>query len=237
MTGPDHERYRDDAGSYLLGAMADDERVAFEVHMEACPDCREEVERLRPATDSLPRSVEQMTPPPALKASLMDVVREEAGEADGKRRTLAERLGALLPLGRVLRPALVVGAFALAAAAGYGAAQLGAEDDGQRTVQASVDSRRLELASASLTLSGNGEDGGILRAEDFPRLGRGRVYQAWILRGKAITPQPTFEVDASGDGGVAVLADLSDADAVLVTRERRGGAEQPTENPVLEVEF
>lgn len=235
MTGPDHERYRDDAGCYLLGAMADAERAAFEAHLEACPDCREEVERLRPAADALPRAVEQMTPPTALKASLMDVVHEEAQRSVGERRTLAQRLGALLPGGRVLRPALVAGAFALAAAAGYGAAQLGAEDDGQRTVQASVDSRRLELASASLTLSGDGEDGGVLRAEDFPRLERGRVYQAWIQRGKAIIPQPTFEVDASGDGGVAVLADLSDADAVLVTRERRGGARQPSEAPVLQV--
>ena len=37
MSGTDHERFRDDAGAYLLGALDDDERQAFERHMECCP--------------------------------------------------------------------------------------------------------------------------------------------------------------------------------------------------------
>jgi anti-sigma factor RsiW len=39
----------DNGAPYLLGALDDSEREAFEVHLEECADCREEVERLRPA--------------------------------------------------------------------------------------------------------------------------------------------------------------------------------------------
>ena len=46
-------------------------------------------------------------------------------------------------------------------------------------------------------------------------------------------PQPTFEIGESGVGAVAVPADLSEADAVLVTREPRGGSRAPSEAPLL----
>ena len=45
----DHARHRDDIGAYLLGALNDLERHAFERHLRECDDCREEIERLRPA--------------------------------------------------------------------------------------------------------------------------------------------------------------------------------------------
>ena len=44
-----------------------------------------------------------------------------------------------------------------------------------------------------------------------------------------------FEVEPDGEGAVAVPDDLSDAQAVLVTREARGGARAPTERPILSV--
>src|SRR5215207_10996416 len=84
----DHTRYRDDVGAYLLGALPELERQAFERHLRGCGDCQEELERLRPAADALPGSVEQFQPPPRLKASLMEVVEREAvrGEQPAARR-------------------------------------------------------------------------------------------------------------------------------------------------------
>src|SRR4051812_7355025 len=69
MTG--HERHRDDVGAYLLGALRDEEREAFELHLRECDECRDEFERLQPAAEALPGSVEQLAPPPGLKARLM----------------------------------------------------------------------------------------------------------------------------------------------------------------------
>jgi hypothetical protein len=50
-----------------------------------------------------------------------------------------------------------------------------------------------------------------------------------------IEPEPTFDVGADGRGAVAVPEDLSDAQAVLLTREPRGGSRAPSEDPILKV--
>jgi anti-sigma-K factor RskA len=237
MSAPDHSLYQEDVGVYLLGAMTELETQAFERHMAHCPSCRDEVERLRPAADALPRAVEQLVPPPTLKASLMEVGEQEAeGRADEPprparpRRSLVERLGSLPGL----RPVLVAGALALGVAAGFGVARLSEEDE-SRTVVATVDERRIPEASARLQLQGEGDDGAILRVRGMPTLDRNRVYQAWVLRDGTIVPQPTFEVGDNGGGAVAIPEDLSDAEQVLVTREQRGGARAPSEEPILAV--
>jgi anti-sigma-K factor RskA len=237
MSAPDHSLYQEDVGVYLLGAMTEAEGQAFERHMAHCPSCRDEVERLRPAADALPRAVEQLAPPPTLKASLMEVVEQEAeGRADEPprparpRRSLVKRLGSLPGL----RPILVAGALALGVAAGFGVARLSEEDE-SRTVAATVDERRIPEASARLQLQGEGDDGAILRVQGMPTLDRNRVYQAWVLRDGTIVPQPTFEVGDNGGGAVAIPEDLSDAEQVLVTREQRGGARAPSEEPILAV--
>jgi anti-sigma-K factor RskA len=242
MTGRDHTSYQEEIGAYLLGALTDLERQAFERHMASCGECRGEIERLRPAAYALPRSVEQVQPPPSLKASLMAEVEREAREtsqADGERSAqrarpslrerLAPRLGGL-------RPALAAGTLAIGLAAGFGVAQLTDEDEAARTVVATVDESRIPQASGNLQLDGSGEEGAILRVQGMPPLEPRQVYQAWVQRDdESIIPQPTFEVETDGGGAVAVPEDLSGAQAVLVTREARGGARAPSERPVMSV--
>jgi Anti-sigma-K factor rskA/Putative zinc-finger len=234
MSARDHTSYQEELGAYLLGALTDLERQAFERHLMGCAECRDELERLRPAADALPRSVEQIEPPPGLKVSLMEVVEREARDRPGEpaRRRPARR--AWLPSLSGLRPALVAGALALGLLAGFGVAQLADQDD-SRTVVATVDESRLPEASARLQIEGDGQDGAILRVQGMPSPGRGRVYQAWVQRDGTVVPQPTFEVGGDGGGAAAVPDDLSDAQAVLVTREARGGARAPSEPPLLRV--
>jgi hypothetical protein len=164
----------------------------------------------------------------------MEVVEREAHDRAGEsaRQRPARRLR--LPSLSGLRPALVAGALALGLLAGFGVAQLGGGDD-SRTVVATVDESRLPKASGRLQISGDGEDGAILRVQGMPSPGDDRVYQAWVQRDGTVVPQPTFEVGDDGGGAVAVPDDLSDAEAVLVTREARGGARAPSEPPVLQV--
>jgi predicted anti-sigma-YlaC factor YlaD len=227
MTAGDHTTFKDEVGAYLLGALSDAERASFEGHLVDCPECRHELERLRPAADLLPRSVEQVEPPPSLKRSLMEVVEREAKERDGAvaRRSLGERLREAL--GGSLRPVLAGAAVVLAVAIGFGVAQLGGEDT--RTVAAQS---TLPDASGSLKVH---DDDAILEVRGMPSLERGRVYQAWVQRDGMIEPEPTFEVGADGRGVVAVPEDLSEAEAVMVTREPSGGSRAPSEKPILTV--
>ncbi len=231
MSTGDHAAFRDEVGAYLLGALPDAERAAFEGHLVDCDECRAEIERLRPAADLLPRSVEQVEPPPTLKRSLMEVVEREARERDGvperTRKPLGERLRRAL--GGSLRPALAGAAVVLAVAIGFGIGQLGGGDEG-RTVVAQT-----TLPDASGSLKVHDDDTGTLEVRGMPSPGDGRVYQAWVQRDGMIEPEPTFEVGADGSGVVAVPEDLSDADAVMVTREPRGGSRAPSEKPILTV--
>jgi hypothetical protein len=232
----DHATHRDEVGAYLLGALSDAERASFEGHLVDCPDCRHEVERLRPAADLLPRSVEQVEPPASLKRSLMEVVEREASERDGvvqprpARRPLGERLRELF--GGSLRPIMAAGVLAVGLLVGFGLAQLGGDENGGRTV---VAASALPSASGSLKVQGDGTDGGILQVRGMPSLRGGQVYQAWVQRDGMVEPEPTFEVDADGRGAVAVPEDLSGAQAVMVTREPRGGSRAPSGRPVMTV--
>jgi Anti-sigma-K factor rskA/Putative zinc-finger len=235
VSARNHTEYHDEIGAYLLGALTDLERQAFERHVAGCAECRDELERLRPAADALPRSVEQVEPPPALKTSLMEVVEREARERSGApaaRERAPRRLR--LPSLSGFRPALVGAALALGLLAGFGLAQIGGGDEG-RTVVASVDQARLPDASGSLQIQGDGEHGAILSVQGMPPAGDDEVYQAWVERDGMVEPQPTFEVGADGGGAVAVPEDLSGAQAVLVTREARGGARAPSEQPLIRV--
>jgi anti-sigma factor RsiW len=222
----DHTRYSEDVGAYLLGAMSDQERRTFERHLAGCDECREEVERLRPAADALPGTVEQLEPPPGLKARLMAEVEGDARQAQPKpERERGRRwFDAFTPR----RLSFVAAALLIGLVVGFGIAQLGGDDT--RTVDATV-ARAIPEASGTLRVSG---DEATLRLSDMPDPGGGRVYQAWVQHGDQLVPAMTFEVDPQGSGEVE-LPDVSDADGVYVTREARGGAQVPSEQPIVSV--
>ena len=236
-----HDRYEENVGAYLLGALPDLERQAFERHLERCGACRSELDRLRPAADALPRAVTPLKPPPRLKVALMDVVEREAGlrSPATSRSPSGPWLARLLPPALRLRPAAAWVSAALlvavGAAGGYGlATQTG--DSGSRTVVAQVDESRLPRATARLVVTDDG-DAAVLRTNAMPSLDGGSVYQVWVERDGEVIPQSLFQVGADGRGGGAVTDGLEGADAVMVTREPAGGSRAPTEAPVLTVEL
>jgi anti-sigma-K factor RskA len=211
----DHARHQDDVGAYLLGALNDLERHAFERHLRGCHECQEELARLRPAADALPGSVQQFEPPARLKAALMEVVEREARVTE-------------LPRRRFNRPLAVAAVLLLGLVVGFGVAQLGGNET--RTVAATVD-KAMPQAGGTLDIDG-GE--ATLQLHDMPELRGPRVYQVWLAHGDRLVPARTFEVGASGTGRVQ-LREVDDADAVYVTREARGGAQVPSEDPIVSV--
>ena len=211
----EHVRHQDDVGAYLLGALNDLERQAFERHLRGCAECQEELARLRPAADALPGSVQQFEPPARLKASLMEAVQREARVTE-------------LPRRRFTRPLAVAAVLLLGLVVGFGVAQLGGDET--RTVAVTAD-KAMPQAGGTLDI----EDGtGTLQLHDMPELRGPRVYQVWLQHGDQLVPARTFEVGASGTGRVQ-LRGVDDADGVYVTREPRGGAQVPSEDPIVSV--
>jgi anti-sigma factor RsiW len=229
----DPGQLHEDVGAYVLGALEESERERFERHLADCPLCREEVERLRPAVDALPRSVEPLVAPRRLKAALMDAVHEEAGAATARRRP-RRRWSFGIPR---VTPAVAWASAAfllfVGLASGFGLGKLTSGDD-TRTIAASVQSQELRDASGTLSVPDKGGAGAVLHVSGLPSL-PGRVYQAWVQRDGETVPEPTFEVGRDGVGVVALPDDLKGAKAVLVTREPRGGSRTPSERPVMAV--
>ncbi len=244
-----HRAQEENVGAYLLSALTEIEERAFEKHLEDCPICQDEVDRLRPAVHALPRSVDPVNPPKALKTSLMATVkadaREAAGEArrHGMTRRLRERISGLNDALTGMRPgvawvaaSIVLLTGVLAGASGlYAISGVTTDEDRPQAVSAKVDKTRVPNGSGSLVVPADARDGAVLRVHGLPTLENDSVYQVWLKRKDEVISQSTFTVGEDGEGAAAVTDSLEAADAVMITRERAPRAKAPTEPSILRV--
>ena len=70
------DRFEELLGSYLLGELTVDEERELKRHLEGCPGCRSELNRVRESHDHL-RKLVASKPPPELKARVLEQVRGE----------------------------------------------------------------------------------------------------------------------------------------------------------------
>jgi anti-sigma-K factor RskA len=226
----DHLDNRDQIAAYALGALDPAEKLEAERHLAGCDECREYLEWLDPAVDLLPASVEPLTPPPALKRSLMSAVEDEikAERHAEKARKRSER-GLW---GTIWRPVTAgVLSVVLIAGATVGWLLRGDDPESQFFEAESLAQVGPEM-EASLEIQG-GE--GTLHVVKLPGLPAEKDYQAWIQRDGEMKPSSTFDVRE--DGEVQIEGSLEGADGVYLTREPEGGSPAPTEDPIMVVEL
>jgi anti-sigma-K factor RskA len=72
-----HEQFADDLALLALGALQGDERVALEKHLEECPSCRRELERLRGDMALLALSAAGPAPPQRSRERLLKAIAKE----------------------------------------------------------------------------------------------------------------------------------------------------------------
>jgi anti-sigma-K factor RskA len=229
-TGPDHERWQDTTGAYVLGALDEAERDTFEDHLAVCAACREEVEQLLPAAEALPVSVDPMVPPPSLKARIMADVEREAAllaaagpEADRPPATARRRRLPSLRIPRLVPAAVAAALLVVGVGIGIGVTRLGSESE--RTVTAQVS----DAPGASVQVEISGDEGRLM-ARRLPAPPSGRVYQVWLKRA-GHAPEPTaalFTPSREGAATASVPGSMKGVDQVMVTDEPEGGSPQPT---------
>jgi len=233
VTVRSHDEYKDNIGAYVLGALPELESELLERHLAGCESCRAEVEELGPVTNALARSVPQVDPPASLKASLMATVNAEAAaRADRspperrERRTFAAWLSGLQPRMAVGMAAVVL---ALGVVVGVAVDRIGGGSTSTRTVAAKIDRRLMPSGEAALQVKGSS---GKLELRGAPQPPAGRVYQLWYQHGKTIERGSTFRPHS--DGSYQADVPVGQANAVMVTVERAGGAPAPTGPPIMQ---
>jgi anti-sigma-K factor RskA len=230
-----HDEYQEDIGPYALGALPQLEAELLERHLAGCEGCRGELEELRVVTAAMARSVPQVEPPPSLKANLMRTVIEEASLREGEHRPARDERGRLGTWIQGLRPpvaiAAALGILALGVVIGAAADQI-AQGPGSRTIAAQIDRKAMPTGRAALKI-GDGERTATLELAGAPQPPAGKQYQLWIQRGKTIERGPAFTPGSNGTVDEPVPGGVRDADAVLVTVERAGGAPAPTGTPIM----
>jgi anti-sigma-K factor RskA len=209
-----------------------DEREETELrrHLEECEECRTHVRWLRPAVDLLPRTVEQLEPPRRLGERLMATVRAEAPAGS---QAEAPKPGRWRGWGALWRPATAVGAVALVLAGAVGGYLLHQPEESTEVIAA-------QAAPGGGSVAGTLErqDGSaILTMTDLPALPGGDVYEVWVQRGDRMEPSSLFVPRRDRSAEAAVPGPLEGADAVLVTREPRGGSVEPSSDPLLRAEL
>jgi anti-sigma-K factor RskA len=226
----DHDRFRDDCGAYVLGALEQPEAAALREHLDSCVICRDDVDRLNAVVEVLGLGVPMLSPPAELRARVLDVVRGEAAlfeQAAPRAAPRRRRVPTLRPLAGFAGAALALGIV-------LGALVIAPGSSSTRVVSAAVaPASRWHAARAPVAVLRESGSQGELVLSDLPPAPSGRIYEVWIRRGGR--PQPTSVLFDATSGGSATVAvpDLADASAVMVTAERLGGARVPTMKPLI----
>ena len=224
MTTADHTRWSDDLGAYLLGALEPREAGDFELHLEGCEHCQQELRWLEPAVHSLPEAVERTEPPPQLRAALMAEVR---GDAEARER-VDERSTAPAPWRRwLLKPAVGFAVLALlvAGVVGYEVGKDGGgEGDGAKIVR--------QINGMTVTMIQE-DDGGKLELAGVPQPPKDKVFEAWVERGGEVEAVPALIVPDRHGHAETTIADMNGVETVMITVEPRGGSETPTGETIM----
>jgi anti-sigma factor RsiW len=223
------------SGAYALNALGPEEAAEFRRHLEGCQACREEVRELQGAVARM-GAAEAAAPPPDLKSRIL-------AAAD---RTPQDRPAGRTSSGSSSRPPWFTWLAAAAAAlviAGGGAFGVRAMLDGDGGLNQGV--VRVFEAQDAHTATVETAEGGKLRVavsasrkemavdtRELPPLDENYVYQLWSVHGDEMVSAAILT-----DPEVGAAMGMPDEETqVALTVEPAGGSEQPTSDPIVQVD-
>lgn len=209
MTTDDHDRLRDWAGAYTMGALDADDRREFEAHLRECRHCRAEVGQLA----ALPGLLAQ------IDRDALDDVPDARTAAAIERRARAEISSLITSRKRWRRVAAIAAAVLVALVAATAWPDRGPEQR-DATVELAIGATTAESASIRAEAKGWGTE---LHAE-LGGLPERTAYQLWTVDNEgswvvAATwgPTPTGGARVTGASSTA----LGDVHRIVVTSQDR----------------
>ena len=236
------------AAPYALGALAPEERSAFEAHLAGCEACRAEVRAFTEVAGLLAYGAPAVEPPAGLRDRVLAEARRVRPIAAPRRPATGAWLAAAA--GLLLALAAGVEAWRLAGRVRALERQIAVRDSSAAVAEsawAMLSGPQVGVVS----LSGTGRAPSarvfwnrargrfVVFAFDLPQAPAGRGYQLWaIAKGQAPMSMGTFNTDAAGRATVLLpvdrdIAALGFVDNCALTEEPAGGSPQPTETPRL----
>jgi anti-sigma-K factor RskA len=243
-----HEQFADDLALLALGALEGDERVTLEKHLEGCPACRREVERLRGDMALLALSASGAAPPRRARQRLLKAIAQEprAQKTAARRSSFA---GTFLPWLATAGLLLVAGFFwqqsdrlsqRVAQLQGESAQQQAQLERAREVVSTltSTDALRVTLVAAQTPPQPQGKaiyvrdrSSLIFLASNMPVLPPQKAYELWLIptNGSPI-PAGVFKPDARGSATVVEppLPAGVEAKTFAITVEPEQGSSTPT---------
>lgn len=239
------------AAAYALGGLEGADRARFEARLRAGD--ADVLAALRDFEDTLAglAAAAPETPPPAVKAALMERITAAADRAPAPARPLLRRRAAIWPV--VLSGAMAAGLAAVVVgwtvSATYekrldtlarDADQLKAELRSQQAVIAILRDPATQVVALSglppapaarARMMWHPQAGGVFVATGLPVPPEGKAYQLWAIAGSnAPVSAGVFSVNASGTGSLSVrpLPGVAAVNAFAVTLEPAGGLPAPS---------
>lgn len=229
-----NEQLNDTAAAYVLGALPELEIQAFRKAMMRDCELGRYVESLESVGDVMLASAPQIDVPDSLGMAIMAEARRDQEVADLITSPHAGQAAAPVSRGRwswVRKPAVGFAAAAVLIVAAFGVGQSiggSSQTTAPQVASATFEPGKSSDASGKIVPISGGSDGAVVKVAGLePNIGSD-VYELWIARGDKVTRSSLFSVNSKGVGVSAVPDDISDADAVMITREPAGGSDQPT---------
>jgi anti-sigma factor RsiW len=233
-------------GAYVLDAVDDLERVAFERHLATCESCRQEADELHAAAARLAEPAAS-APPAELRDRVMVAVRESRQLPPGQPLPPGGREAPATRTWR--RRALVAVAAAIVAIAAAGASltfmnrRLDEERETAASIaavlgapDANVSSEDIEGGGRASVVSSEDRGQAVVVLEGLPELDADHTYQLWYIDDPdAPLIRSAGTVGPSGTTGPTLLSEVEDARFVALSVEPSGGSEQPTTAPLTAV--
>lgn len=242
MSNPPNSNVHALVGAYVVDALDDAERTAFEAHLASCPDCRADVASLGDTAALL--SGLSATPPPAglRDRVLADAARTRPLPPETAVAPAAPANVRSLPVRRRRLTILAIAAAVLAiVGVGVGVTQPWQDDTSGQDLTATervlrapdAESVTVELdGGAEATVTRSAEEGrAVIRTRAMPAAPANRVYQLWLQEPKG--PMVSAGLMPPGSDQTRLLeGDASTAVLAGITVEPTGGSTEPTTNPI-----
>ncbi len=244
MTSPGQELHTL-AGAYVLDAVTDAERSAFAGHLDACPECRDEIRELREVAARLAVAA-AIQPGPELRTRLIrattrvsqlgPVAGSGAASGRGRRRRRIAARPLTLAVAAIVAVA-VVGAGVVT----YEVRQQAASSQQQgHMIAAVLTAPDAVMLSAKIATGGRAtvvmshrERALVFTAHGLALLPAAKAYELWLMGPGGDKPAGMLRLRQAGMSDPAVISGLGPGDMVAVTIEPAAGSARPTSPPIV----